>query len=435
MATITIAGLGPGRRGLRTLETVEAIDAASTIVLRTAIHPGVDDLIADRRVVACDDIYETSESFDEVYRRIAERVLSLASTGDVLYLAPGHPRYGENVTVTIEQGAIEQGHAVSVLSAVSALDEIATSLDVDLMRSEFQSLDATSLASSLERDPFASGLTDVSPFRPLLVTQVFSREMASATKLAMTRLYGDEHMVTVVRGAGVDGERIEKIPLHRLDRTPVDHLTSVWFDPVPEVSAAPTFSALLRIVARLRAPGGCPWDQKQDARSLVHSLIEEAYEAVEAIEADDAAHTAEELGDILLLIAMQAQIAEEEGLFQIEDALSSITAKLIRRHPHVFGEHVAESADDVVGIWQQVKATEGKKPKPRHPLDRYPVPMPVAQRLIDYYTGTGSSIAEVPDDLGQQLFDATRIAIQAGFNPEKLMLDAARRAIPEDPAG
>jgi hypothetical protein len=61
--------------------------------------------------------------------------------------------------------------------------------------------------------------------------------------------------------------------------------------------------------------------------------------------------------------------------------------------------------------------------------------MPVAQRLIDYYTGTGSSIAEVPDDLGQQLFDATRIAIQAGFNPEKLMLDAARRAIPEDPAG
>ena len=434
MATITIAGLGPGRRGLRTIETVEAIAAAKQIVLRTAIHPDVDDLVMDSRVVVCDDVYEAAESFEIVYVRIAERVMNLADAGDVLYLVPGHPRYGELVTERVEQLANVRGHRVEVLGAVSALDQISVALRVDLMTREPQMIDATTLAGAIENDPFSAGMVDLSPIRPVLVTQVYSHEMAAATKLALARVFPEEHEVTVIRAAGTDTQSSIRVPLHRLDRVEVDHLTSVWIEPIESIAPTSSFAGLARIVARLRAPGGCPWDQKQDAGSLVNSLLEEAYEAAEAIQTDDPTHAAEELGDLLLLIAMESQIAEEDGLFQIEDVIEGITSKLIRRHPHVFGDHVAASADDVVGIWQQVKATEGKKPKPAHPIDRYPAPMPIARRLIDFYSSSDVDQSLNDKELGDQLFSLTRSAIEAGLDPEKILLEAAKRNIPESPA-
>lgn len=433
MATITIAGLGPGRRGLRTVETAGAIAGARRIVLRTAVHPDVNDLASDGRVVVCDDLYEDAASFADVYDRIAERVSVLAGEGDVLYLTPGHPRYGEKVTERIERLANVRGHKVNVLPGVSTLDVISTALAVDLMTSEPQSIDGTSLVEALEAAPFASGAVDLSPFRPVLVTQVFSSEIAVACKLALGRLYPDDYPVTVVRGAGTNGESRATVPLHRLDRVEVDHLTSVWIEPLPAIAPSRAFSGLARIVARLRAPDGCPWDRKQDARSLLPALLEEAYEAVEAIERDDPGDAAEELGDLLLLIAMEAQIAEEAELFQIEDVIESITAKLIRRHPHIFGDASAESADDVIGVWQRVKAAEGKtKPKASHPVDRYPAPMPIARRLHDLLPKSGPGLDPTrADELGDRLFELTRQAIDSGFDPEALLLAAARRKIPE----
>jgi tetrapyrrole methylase family protein/MazG family protein len=436
LSTITIAGLGPGARGYRTLETVDAIERARRIVLRTTIHPDIDDLVTDPRVVACDDLYERAESFENVYDEVARRVVDAAADGDVLYLTPGHPRYGEHVTEQIERRAADAGHQVMVLAAVSAYDVVAVALNRDLMSEEPQSIDATTLAASLESEPFAAGQIDLSPYRPILVTQVFSREMAVATKLALSRLFHDEHGVAVVRGAGIEGQSTESIPLHRLDRAHVDHLTSVWVDCLPADAASRAFSGLLRVAARLRAPDGCPWDREQTAQTLLSSLLEEAYEVVEALRSEDSDHAAEELGDLLLHVVMQSQIAEEEELFRIEDVVESISAKLIRRHPHVFGESHAASADDVLGIWQKVKAEEraagNKKPKPAHPLDRYPAPMPIARRLNDLLPKNGSGDPELlPNELGDQLYDLTRRAIAQGLDPEQILLEAARRHIPE----
>lgn len=434
MSTITIAGLGPGNPRLRTLETAAAIESATSIVLRTAIHPGVADIAADSRVVACDDIYRSSDVFEEVYSRIAERVAETADRGDVLYLTPGHPRYGEHVTTAIESLAGARGHDVVVLDAVSAFDSMSNALGIDLMDREPQLIDATTLAISLERSPFASGAIDLSPFRPILVTQVFSREMAIAAKLVLGRLFDDEHEVTVVRAAGTESEVKEVVPVHRLDRTEVDHLTSLWIEPQPFIAGSHAFSGLLQIAARLRAPEGCPWDREQSQVSLVPSMLEEAYEAVEAIQGDDPQHAAEELGDLLLHIVMQSQIAEEDELFTIEDVIYSITSKLVRRHPHVFGEESARSASDVLGIWQQVKATErkGLKPKPDHPLDRYPAAMPVARRLHDTLKPKSGDLPIDGAVLGDSLFAATRTAIEAGLDPEAILLAAAKRAIPAD---
>ena len=118
------------------------------------------------------------------------------------------------------------------------------------------------------------------------------------------------------------------------------------------------FDRLRDIVAQLRAPGGCPWDRDQTNESLVPKLLEEAYEVGAAIAAHDDANLREELGDVLLLVLMQTQIAAERGAFQIEQVMEEITAKLIRRHPHVFGDSQAHDPDSVVKLWETVKRSE-----------------------------------------------------------------------------
>lgn len=111
-------------------------------------------------------------------------------------------------------------------------------------------------------------------------------------------------------------------------------------------------------MARLRSPSGCPWDREQTLESLLPCLIEETYETVEAIEQGDWSQLVEELGDVQLQIVFQAQIASEEGQFTIEDVLRGINEKLIRRHPHVFGDESAETSEQVLHRWNQIKAEE-----------------------------------------------------------------------------
>ena len=123
------------------------------------------------------------------------------------------------------------------------------------------------------------------------------------------------------------------------------------------------FDQFCNIIAKLRAPDGCPWDRKQTAESLRKSLLEECNEALEAIDKKDDANLCEELGDVLLVVGMIAQIKEEEGKFSISDVLSGVNDKLIRRHPHVFGNAKASSPEEVLKLWNQVKAEEKKNKK------------------------------------------------------------------------
>ena len=121
------------------------------------------------------------------------------------------------------------------------------------------------------------------------------------------------------------------------------------------------FDKFCNIIEKLRAPDGCPWDRKQTAESLKKSLLEECDEAIEAIDKKDDANLCEELGDVLLVVGMIARIKEEEGKFNISDVLSGVNSKLIRRHPHVFGDAKASSPEEVLKLWNQVKEEEKKK--------------------------------------------------------------------------
>ena len=115
------------------------------------------------------------------------------------------------------------------------------------------------------------------------------------------------------------------------------------------------FDAFVETIAKLRAPDGCPWDREQTHASIAHNMIEEAYEAVDAIEAHDAAHLREELGDVLLQVVLQSQIAADAGEFTIDDVCRDINEKMVRRHPHIFGEVQASTPEEVTDIWDAVK--------------------------------------------------------------------------------
>jgi len=120
----------------------------------------------------------------------------------------------------------------------------------------------------------------------------------------------------------------------------------------------PAFDEFVETIARLRAPDGCPWDKEQTHASIAKNMLEEAYEAVDAIEANDAPHLREELGDVLLQVVLQSQIAKDAGEFDINDVINDVNAKIIRRHPHVFGEKEAGSVDEVLEVWESIKRAE-----------------------------------------------------------------------------
>jgi MazG family protein len=176
------------------------------------------------------------------------------------------------------------------------------------------------------------------------------------------------------------------------------------------------FEKLCEIVAKLRAPGGCPWDREQTHESLLPQLIEEAYEVAGAVRAKDIVNFREELGDLLLHVVMHAEIARESGQFQIDDVLDEVTDKLVRRHPHVFAKSDARDSGAVVRQWEAIKREE-KRGTHAHYLDGLPAALPAliraqkaqakAARVNFDWTELGDVIAKIDEELGE-----TKVAIE-----------------------
>jgi MazG family protein len=191
-------------------------------------------------------------------------------------------------------------------------------------------------------------------------------------------------------------------------------------------TAGEKFQKLVEIMARLRAPGGCPWDREQTFDTIKPYLLEETYEVMDAIDARDWPELAGELGDLLLQSVFFSQMAAEQNLFSIADALDAINEKLIRRHPHIFGEQTARSADDVRRIWGEVKAEEKKQKGEQGSglLESVPRALPAlveAQQLTTRAAHVGfdwDSPEQVLEKLHEELaeFDAAR----RGAAPEEL---------------
>jgi MazG family protein len=190
---------------------------------------------------------------------------------------------------------------------------------------------------------------------------------------------------------------------------------------------------LLAVMARLRSPTGCPWDREQDHRSLRFHAVEEVYELMDAIEAGDDHEMAEELGDLLLQVVFHCQLAQERGAFDFDQVARQITEKLIRRHPHVFGDIKVKNVDEVWANWEKIKTREKQGTARARPsaLDGIPKHLPALMRAeklvkkarkakllkesVTRATPGGKGV------LGRRLFDLAKLAQSRGWSAEELL--------------
>lgn len=348
---ITIVGLGPGDPGLITRAAWAALEDAESVYLRTRHHPCVEALPQGPTYHSFDALYDQHTSFDELYAEIARQVVSLAcDRGGVVYAVPGDPGIGEETVRLILAQAQQQGLHTRLVAGVSFLEPTCHALGCDPFDG-LQICDATLLARRYH--------PPLDPDVPALVVQLYNRQMAAACKITLMNLYPDEHPVRLVRHAGLDDETVRQIPLYELDRQEeLDHLSSVY---LPTLPAPSSFSSYQDVMARLRAPNGCPWDREQTHESLRGSLLEETYEVLEALDSGDMDALCEELGDLLLQVLFHGQIATENGDFRLVDSIAYAIRKLVRRHPHVFADVQAEDAQAVLLNWEQIKRQERRE--------------------------------------------------------------------------
>lgn len=191
-------------------------------------------------------------------------------------------------------------------------------------------------------------------------------------------------------------------------------------DPVSARVPGQGVARLCAILARLRGPGGCPWDREQNLRTLKPHLIEEAYELLETMDGEDAAAHAEELGDVLLQVVFQARIREEQGLFGLDDVAHGLADKLVRRHSHVFGDVKVDGSDAALRNWEAIKRTEkpSSAERPRSALDGVPAALPALARAQRIQSKASRNGFDWPDAAGPE----------AKLIEEKAELDAARAA-------
>ena len=204
--------------------------------------------------------------------------------------------------------------------------------------------------------------------------------------------------------------------------------------PIVPVTPHPKLEELIAVLEHLRAPGGCAWDREQTHASLVQYLVEETYELVDAIEAGDDAELVEELGDVLYQVIFHSDIAAEQGRFTLEDVAAHMTAKMVGRHPHVFGDTVADTPDAVMVNWDKLKAVE--KPHRESVLDGIPQAMPallLAAKLVGRAEKVGlepaaaDAVPATEGELGDELLATVVAARAAGLDPERALRDALRR--------
>ncbi|UTR16658.1 nucleoside triphosphate pyrophosphohydrolase [Salipaludibacillus sp. LMS25] len=347
-STIRILGLGAGELDQLPVGIYNKLIKQELVFLRTEDHPVVAELKKEGMTFrSFDNIYETYDHFDEVYDHIVEELVEAVTTkGEIIYAVPGHPLVAEatvqrllalDATVNV---VIEGGH--------SFLDAIFTSLKID-------PIDGFQLVDGMTMDPSSLDLTSHT-----VVAQVYDQMSASHVKLTLMERLPDDYVIHVVTAAGTAQESVRTVPLYELDRvTTLSNLTAVYLPPIKDDTLLyREFSTLRHVIKTLRGPNGCPWDKKQTHQSLKKYLLEETYEVLDAIDENDDDHLAEELGDVLLQVLLHAQISEDEGYFNMEDVIRSLTEKMIRRHPHVFGDKTANNAEEVVTNWEEIKQQE-----------------------------------------------------------------------------
>jgi len=443
MNEITIIGLGASDLDQLSLGIYKKLKAAEHLYVRTEQHPVLQELKAEGLTwTSFDTIYEKNDQFEAVYEEIVQTLLKLAKEAPVTYAVPGHPLVAEQTVQLLIEAERKGNTKIRIEGGQSFLDPLFAALRIDPIEG-FQLLDGT----SFKRD-------DVQMGSHVLIGQVYDAFSASEVKLTLMEKYPDDYEVTIVTAAGSTQEKLAKVPLYELDHVmELDNLTTLYVPPIrAQGKRLKEWQTLRQIVTDLRGPNGCPWDKEQTHITLKKYAVEEVYELLQAIDEEDDDHIVEELGDVLLQVFLHAQIGEDSGYFSMEDVLNSISDKMIRRHPHVFGDVTASSTEDVMRNWQQIKAEEkeenaeslldGEMRSDSTLLTSFNYQKKVAKVGFDWPDVTGawekfheelgewkkelqSGTKETQvDELGDLLFTIVNLARFYGLSPEQAMIQA-----------
>lgn len=427
---ITIIGLGPGSldrvpKPMRTL----LLDPDCVLVVRTERHPAAEELARIRAVVSCDDLYETADSFDDVYEAITRRVIEHSNHGQVVYAVPGSPMVGEFAVRKI----LQSEHDVEVIPGESFVDAVLAEVGYDPLDRGLQILNGHELADPLILD------------KPTVIGHLDTPETLANVLDAVARVLPENSPVTILAGLGGHGAHVVTDDAEMIDPTLAGVRTSLFVDSEPG-----GIVGAIRVMRRLRSE--CPWDREQTHQTLVQNLVEESYELIEAIGrlpregVDWVAYAAveDELGDVLLQVLFHEAIARQQGAFDIDGVAEVMRQKLVRRHPHVFGDVVVSNAEEVKRNWDRIKEAETGQTEDSV-LDGLPAGLPALQRaskiqnraskvgfdwehadqvlpkvreeLNELEDALGSD-GDVEAELGDVIFSIVNLARHLGLDPE-----------------
>ena len=443
MRHLTVVTLGPGNPAYLTRQAEKALREAKHLILRTARHRAVDWLRAEGIDFRdFDAFYDRYDSFDEMHRAMAEALWAEA---------------GKHALTFAVQDATTDG-------AVRCLRETRPG-DAELrVLPGISAADVALAEAGVPGDGWlivpASDIAQVTPDPawPLLVTEIDDRILAGEVKLRLSAFYGDEAPVMFCPSTAKTARKPVEIPLCDLDRQPsYDHTVCAAVPPVGLMERDRFgFEDLVRVMARLRGEGGCPWDGAQTHESLRKYLLEEAYEAAGAIDENDMDHLADELGDVLLQIVFHADIGRAAGEFDITDVTSAICRKMIRRHTHIFGADHCETAEQVSDNWERIKREERRQQSQTEVLRDVSKALPsltraakvqkkaaqvgfdwdsAAEALPKVSEEAGEVRAELDagrdpnGELGDLLFACVNVARLAGADPEEALTAATEKFI------
>ena len=437
---ITIIGLGPGDLD-RVPGPVKALllDADTPVVVRTREHPASVQLAELRPVTFCDDLYEGSSSFDDVYAAIVERVIEASHGGPVIYAVPGSPFIGEFAVRKL----LGSGEPVEMIPAESFVDAVLVAVGYDPLDRGLQILNGHDLPDPLIVD------------KPTIISHLDTPEAMADVCARLDRVMPEGATLTVLAGLGSADEVVEESEPASVDFSMAGFRTSVFIDSAP--------GGLIGAVHTMRLlRDECPWDRDQTHQTLVKNLVEESFELIDAIsalgedETDWVAYSAveDELGDVLLQVLFHSVIAREAGVFDIDDVADVMTRKLIRRHPHVFGDVVAESPEEVKANWDRIKELERGDDADQSAMDGVIRGLPALQRAskiqnraakvgfdweeaaqvlpkideeLDELRAALSGSGDLESELGDVLFSIVNFSRHLGLDPELALRGATER--------
>jgi tetrapyrrole methylase family protein/MazG family protein len=428
MPGVTIVGLGPGDPNLLTVEARRVLAAAAEVHTRSARHPALAVLSPSTAVIAVEA---------PPVALVQELLVLGRRPQGVVYAVPGHPLVGDAAAAALIDACRREGLPCRVVAGISLLETACEALGIDAVAAGVQLIDPL--------DPRPD------PGRPALLAPLPGAPLLPALCDKLLDLYPPDHLTFVVSTA-VPPPHQQELPLSRLaEAPPPSEPACLYLPALPPERNFRAFRGLEAIVHRLRAPGGCPWDRAQTHESLKRFLLEEAYETLAALDEGDPGKLQEELGDLLMQILIHTEIASESGEFRLADVVESIGRKLVRRHPHVFGDVRVETPEQVVDNWEAIKRDERAGARPL--LADVPAAMPAlaysqalqsragsvgfqwpdVERVLEKLVEELEELSKVEDaaarrdEMGDVLFVLTSVARRLGVDAEEALRLAARK--------